>query len=177
MCHTSRFCEWRLALTISHSQVKRTAAGHSAFGDPGEWIGTDTWKMKQVISEWTHVVVKIAFWIRQRCQKWHKTQLIHWQANSFFFCCFFFLSGEVLRCTQSDTNTAEQLYLTLLVRRQNSLKTSWHPCVCVTGGLESRRGARLGGKDQTPVSACFGKPSRRRVRANPAPHRPHKRPP
>lgn len=90
MCHTFRFCEWRLALTISHSQVKRTAAGHSAFGDPGEWIGTDTWKMKQVISEWTHVVVKIAFWIRQRCQKWHKTQLIHWQANSFFFCCFFF---------------------------------------------------------------------------------------
>ena len=42
LCHTSRFCEWRLALTISHSQVKRTAAGHSAFGDPGGWNGTDT---------------------------------------------------------------------------------------------------------------------------------------
>lgn len=176
MCHTSRFCEWRLQGLHSPFHIPKWGRQQQV----AVRLETPVGETEQTHEEWNKSLVsghtrrgKITFWIRQRCQKWNKTQLIHRQAN-----CLFFLKVEKF-CGAREVSQTQLSNFTWLFScgHKTPRRPAWHPCVCVTGRQESLRGARPGGKDQTPVSACFGKPSRRRGRANPAPPRPHKRPP
>lgn len=165
----SRFCEWTLVLTISHSK------------SPGEqrvtvcWVPRclkqrDTWKWNKDITERIHVESASGSYPFQMLKppKSCKTQLIHCPAAVF----------KKFRGAKHRTNNWNKhnwaLYLTLM-RGHKLPKHQLRP-VCVTGDQESRRGARTGRKDQAPVSARFGKPSQRRTEVTP-PLPPQKRPP